>query len=259
MSSTKDRSSGQVRATRRAPRQARAEQRLVLILESAAAVIAEAGYEAATLTVIAARANTSIGSLYQYFPDKPAVARALATRFGKEISDRWVRLETASVGADLDGLIDRMLEVVLGFLKDFPAFLPLLNAAREYRHDPQERDRLRSHIAALLRAYRTGLEREDALCIANVVVEIIKSMGRALDGRTNRERDLITSEFDLVLKSYLGARLGERRDPSVLASGRQASVRKRADNVGDLTVRGRSGDGSESCSPSCSANGLVKA
>ena len=219
MSSTRDQSSGPAPPVRRAPRQARAAQRVLLILEAAASVIAEVGYEAATLTQIAARANTSIGALYQYFPDKRAVAGALAASFGRKISERWEGLETASVGTNLEPLVDRMLSVIIGFLDDFPAFLPLLSAADGYRHDAQERDRLRGHIAALFIAYQPALDQKGAVRVAGVVVEIIKSMGRALEGQTPQQREALTAEFGLVLRSYLDARLGERRDPRVGVAG----------------------------------------
>jgi len=49
----------------RAPKRARGKQRVAELLEAAAAVFAEKGYEAATMTEIAARARAPIGSLYQ--------------------------------------------------------------------------------------------------------------------------------------------------------------------------------------------------
>jgi len=65
---------------RRAPRQARGHQRVDLLLDAAADVVAEVGVEAATTNAIAARANTSVGSLYQFFDDKHALIWALSQR-----------------------------------------------------------------------------------------------------------------------------------------------------------------------------------
>src|SRR3954447_17818634 len=66
---------------RRVPAQERSRQRVERILESAANVFAEEGYEAATMEAIADRAETSIGSIYQFFPNKLAVFHALARRY----------------------------------------------------------------------------------------------------------------------------------------------------------------------------------
>ena len=57
-------------APRRIPIQERGEQRVTELLEAAAAIFAEVGYEAATMRDIAGRAGASIGSLYQFFPNK---------------------------------------------------------------------------------------------------------------------------------------------------------------------------------------------
>ena len=63
------------------PLQARGHRRVDLLLDAAAAVVAEVGVEAATTNAIAARAKTSVGSLYQFFPDKDALVWALGQRF----------------------------------------------------------------------------------------------------------------------------------------------------------------------------------
>ncbi|MFD5871858.1 TetR/AcrR family transcriptional regulator [Streptomyces sp. NPDC060322] len=65
---------------RRKPRQARAELTRERILTAAAHVFAEYGYAAGTTNRIAERARMSIGSLYQYFPNKDAVLAELLVR-----------------------------------------------------------------------------------------------------------------------------------------------------------------------------------
>jgi AcrR family transcriptional regulator len=62
---------------RRKPRQVRAELTRERILTAAAHVFAELGYAAGTTNRIAERARISIGSLYQYFPNKDAILASL--------------------------------------------------------------------------------------------------------------------------------------------------------------------------------------
>lgn len=62
---------------RRKPRQVRAELTRERILAAAAHVFAEHGYAAGTTNRIAERARISIGSLYQYFPNKDAILAEL--------------------------------------------------------------------------------------------------------------------------------------------------------------------------------------
>lgn len=67
--------------TRRTPSQKRSRERVERILTVAAGLIAEGGSEAMRMSDVAEQAEISIGSLYQYFPDKAAVIRSLAERF----------------------------------------------------------------------------------------------------------------------------------------------------------------------------------
>ena len=69
---------------RRAPTQKRSRERVDAILANAARMIAEAGSDALRMSELAQRTGISIGSLYQYFPDKSAVVYALAERCNEE-------------------------------------------------------------------------------------------------------------------------------------------------------------------------------
>lgn len=65
---------------RNEPVQARSTARLAGLLDAAAAVIDELGYERLTTAMVAERAGASIGTVYRYFPDRIAVLQALAAR-----------------------------------------------------------------------------------------------------------------------------------------------------------------------------------
>ena len=196
---------------RRVPRQARAERTVSTLLDAAAEVIAENGYDATTLTAVAARAGASIGSLYQYFRDKPAVARALAQRYGAELADAWAPLIAEAKSLPLKRLVDRMFHIVLKFHADHPAFLALTTTSVDYRHANADRSRLRSHVTAVLRAHQPRLNPSDAARVAEVTVQIFKGMNQAFDRQTDSQRQAMTAEFKLVLLGYLGKRLRAER------------------------------------------------
>lgn len=110
-------------AFRRRPRQPRGQKRVELLLDAAAAVIAESGLEAATAEAIALRARTAKGSLYQFFPNRDAVLAALALRYADEmrqIHERAFPMDPR--GLPLDRLIDRIIRPLAEFHDTHPAF-----------------------------------------------------------------------------------------------------------------------------------------
>ena len=110
-------------AYRRRPRQSRGQQRVELLLTSAAEVIAEQGIAAATAEAIALRAKTAKGSLYQFFPNRDAVLAALALRYADEmraIHERAFPMDPH--GLSLERLIDRIVRPLAEFHDRNPAF-----------------------------------------------------------------------------------------------------------------------------------------
>lgn len=80
---------------RKLPRQERATATVAAILEAAACILESGGFDAYTTNAIAERAGASIGSLYQYFPNKTALTQALIAR------------EKAALLSDLTRLLDQ--------------------------------------------------------------------------------------------------------------------------------------------------------
>ena len=68
----------QVRTTpRKRPRQARSRATVDSVLEATARVLVKRGFDGLTTNLVADEAGVSIGSLYQYFPNKAALVGAL--------------------------------------------------------------------------------------------------------------------------------------------------------------------------------------
>lgn len=65
---------------RNEPVQARSTARLAALLDAAAAVVDEIGYERLTTAMVAEHAGASIGTVYRYFPDRIALLQALGAR-----------------------------------------------------------------------------------------------------------------------------------------------------------------------------------
>ena len=89
---------------RKFPRQERARITVEAIIAATAQLLAEQGFETLTTAKVAERAGVSVGSLYQYFPNKQALAAAVVDHYGEELvtsfNDAWGSHETLSEAVD---------------------------------------------------------------------------------------------------------------------------------------------------------------
>ncbi|TXI08218.1 MAG: TetR/AcrR family transcriptional regulator [Rhizobium sp.] len=106
---------------RKKPQQERSIQRVDAILAAAAALIAKKGISAMKMTELAAVAGFPIGSVYQYFPDKTAIVRALLDRHSARIQQKVEEAFSAVTS------LDHAVELVCGMIDWY---------YREFRSDP---------------------------------------------------------------------------------------------------------------------------
>src|ERR1700735_2478069 len=85
--------STEIQTLAKEPKRERGKQRVAALMEAGAELFAEKGYEATTMTEIASRAGAAIGSLYQFFPSKEALAEALFNRFAWRAAQAFARVE----------------------------------------------------------------------------------------------------------------------------------------------------------------------
>jgi AcrR family transcriptional regulator len=100
------------RSSRRQPKQKRSKERVERILLAAADVFLEVGYATASTQMIADQAETAIGSIYQFFPDKLAIFHAL-----EEVHyDRIQAMNQLIVAADIHlPLAELLAEMIQGY------------------------------------------------------------------------------------------------------------------------------------------------
>ena len=90
--------------------QARSETTVLAIHEASIQVLLSIGYRKLTTTRVAERAGVSVGTLYQYFPNRQALIRAVLERYLMEMS--------ASIQADCQTLRGRSLDEIARGLVD---------------------------------------------------------------------------------------------------------------------------------------------
>jgi len=97
---------GEATEARHHPQQVRSQETWAAIIEAAAALFAERGYEHTTTHQIAARAGVSVGALYRYFANKEALVIELYRRYISELRVRILEEFPAARIAEVSGFRD---------------------------------------------------------------------------------------------------------------------------------------------------------
>lgn len=108
---------------RKQPTQVRAELTRERILTAAAHVFAEYGYAAGTTNRIAERARVSIGSLYQYFPNKDAILASLLVR---HLDAGMAAQRDSGTSASLESIVRQHVRSAIDNHQEDPQLLRLL-------------------------------------------------------------------------------------------------------------------------------------
>jgi AcrR family transcriptional regulator len=171
-------------------------------------VFAAKGFDAATMTEIAAQSGSSIGSLYQFFRTKEAVAEAL---LGTQVDALWVRL---------DGLAERapalatpelghaLASCLVDFRADHPSFATLVE-----RPGPPSpvvagvRRQVRERVEAILARHAPHADRKALRAMAPVVQHVMKSAVQLRGDLEGAELKAAARELETMLAGYLAARL----------------------------------------------------
>ncbi|HEV7718103.1 MAG TPA: helix-turn-helix domain-containing protein [Arsenicitalea sp.] len=194
----------------RAPKRRRGRERVASLLDAAARVFAEKGYEAATMTEIAAEARSSIGSLYQFFPTKPLLAEALHVERLATLSATLETLRMEMVGASAPTIGDAIFDQFAAFLVDHPEFATLMS-----RRDipPQRRTQsrlaLRGQIAGLLAEAKPPLPPKTLDVLAALALELLKVVVAAMSDPQLEERFALVVELRGMLRQRLRTLSGE--------------------------------------------------
>jgi AcrR family transcriptional regulator len=159
----------------KAPKRARGVQRVAELLDAGAALFAEKGYEATTMTQIAIRAGASIGSLYQFFPSKEVLAEAVFARYVERVTSMLEDLAKRAPGLSPQGLADRLVELMLDVRKDRDSTAALSGSVSGIVERRQSfRGANRRQIVGILHAANPKLRAKAAAEAAAMIGHVLK-------------------------------------------------------------------------------------
>jgi AcrR family transcriptional regulator len=187
----------------RLPKRQRGHDRVAVLLEAAAKVFFERGYDAATMTEIAAEAHSSIGSLYQFFPTKPLLAEALHIERLERLKAVLRDIEEKADGLSAADIGEAIFDRLGAFIEEFPEF-PVIAARRDVPKDRKARSRaeLKEHIAALLRRADPSVEGEVVLLSA-IILELLRIAVTSATDPDALEDQRLVKELRLMLRKRL--------------------------------------------------------
>ena len=192
---------------RRRPRQARAQERIERILDHAEQLFAEVGYDAATTNLIAQRAETSIGSLYEFFPNKEALARALADRYITRIGGLYATEIVDTPGLLGRAIIERVVAQLDQFYREHPGAVPLLNGRFTSPELAAAGESLQlalvHQVEGVIGARRPDLSAVRVHLVATVLAEIARSLLVLADKSPLSQRRAVVAEAVTAIIGYL--------------------------------------------------------
>ncbi len=140
-------------APRKLPQQDRSHMTVEAILEATTHILTEEGYNKANTNRIAERAGISIGSLYQYFPNKESLIVALIEQHSKEIAELVESKLQHLFDAPLETAIPELVRAVIAAHAINPRLHQILNEEIPRSIRLQQMQNTDARIAELLRAY----------------------------------------------------------------------------------------------------------
>lgn len=195
-------------------RQARGEARMTQLLAAAADVFRTQGYTAASTNAIAREAGVSPGTLYQFFPNKEAIAVELGDRLLRRWQETYgepVTLSHAELA--LDRLLDTALDPLITFNTENPAFRVLMRGGevpgRITEKQDLVHDAMLTRVEVLLAGYLPELPEARIRRVGAMSFQLFKAGIDLIMTHEGEEREAYARELKTVMFRYLNPLLDE--------------------------------------------------
>lgn len=195
-------------------RQARGERRIAQLLEAAGRVFCTTGYTAASTNSIAREAGVSPGTLYQFFPNKEAIAVEL----GDVLLNRWrttygQAFTPAHLDLPLPEMLDAVLDPLISFNCENPAFAVLMHGSEIPGRVTEEHDVLHStllsRVEEILGSYLPDTPRAERTRTAEFIFVLFKGGLDLILSHEGDERDAYIGELKNAMFRYVAPLVGD--------------------------------------------------
>ena len=193
---------------RKSPVQARSAASVDAILEATIQVLLSAGKERLTTTRVAARAGVSVGTLYQYFPNKSALLQAALKRHLDEVIEAVERVCREQKGQTLQRMATVLITTFLNAkMRDAKTSVALYSVSSDVDGVKMARQmgvRSNKAIVEMLKTSREALTK-DPQAVAAVLQGAMGGVSRRLleSVTPEREFELLREELIAMACAYL--------------------------------------------------------
>jgi AcrR family transcriptional regulator len=196
-------------------RQARGERRIAQLLEAAANVFCTTGYTAASANAIAREAGVSPGTLYQFFPNKEAIAIELGDRLMHEMREAYGEaLAPIDPATPLEEAVGAAVDRFIAFNCEHPVFFALMHGPDVPGRIAEDHDALHatllSRVEGLLATLLPDTPATGITRVAHVVLGMYMAGLELVLAHEGAERDAYIQELKNVLIRYLDPMVGDR-------------------------------------------------
>ena len=199
---------------RKIPEQRRAEETVLLILETSAQILDEKGIEGFNTNLLAERAGLRIASIYRYFPNKLAILTSLVQQWWDSMRDQLVVDDLANPECDWREFIRSFIDTYASIARSQNGFFAIrraMQATPVLREIEKNMVReLTIRMVTMLRKRGIQIERKRL----SIIIEIFLMSGAALydlawlKGRSDKDSEgVIINELKLMSINYLAVYL----------------------------------------------------
>lgn len=193
---------------RRLPSQARSRKRVEAILESFASLLMEHGFDGLTTHMVAERAGVPVGTLYQFFPNKFALATALSRKHRSQFGALFAgAFEPPKEELGWEEAFDQLSGRIFHTLFDNEVIVhawAVIQTVPELRAlEAEIRSDFQATLARLLEPILPQVEQVQRERIAGVIYRVGYELLYAATQVPEQEREPMIRELQRIIKAYI--------------------------------------------------------
>ncbi|MDE3322319.1 TetR/AcrR family transcriptional regulator [Acinetobacter nosocomialis] len=193
---------------RKSPVQARSTATIEVLHEATIQVLLKEGIVKCNTTRIAERAGVSVGSIYQYYPNRDSLLAAVLQRHldsvAEKIEELCLKYEKTSIRTLISALVDEIILAKLSNPEESKALYAISGERGGLDLSKRMNDRMLAAVSNLLES-ASDIEFDDSQIIAEFVLGAIMGLiRRVLENQvTDKVEQVLESHLKLMVVAYL--------------------------------------------------------